>query len=217
MLSTPPPPFTPAEASTYYAARVPNLKQHRAPRWRGPCPIHKGKDSNFSVDPKTGLWYCHSVCGRGGDILELEDALIGGDFPTRKAEVFRLVGRVDSSLPRQNTSKNGKSSEPPPAKSGESTSTARGWHEVAHYPYVNRDGRLLFEVVRYRKPDGTKTFIQLRPSGDEAAGTTDPKRATGVPTGGIVVGLEAGIYLPDPETESRTGKPTWKLAVKQDI
>src|SRR5260370_36604571 len=85
--------FAPNEVSTYYTARVPHLKQGKA-EWRGACPIHKGDKDNFAVQAATGQWFCHSTCGRGGDILDLEDALVGGDFPTRKAEVFRLVGRI---------------------------------------------------------------------------------------------------------------------------
>jgi putative DNA primase/helicase len=85
---------------------------------------------------------------------------------------------------------------------------------MARYPYVDRDGSLLFEVVRYLKPDGTKTFIQVRPSGVEAAGTTDPERTGGVEAGGIVVGLDAGKYLPDPKAARATGKPTWKRAAE---
>lgn len=87
--------FTSREVSTYYATRVPRLNQRKAAEWRGACPIHHGKNENFAVDPATGRWFCHSTCGRGGDILELEAALTGGDFPTRKAEVFSLVGRIE--------------------------------------------------------------------------------------------------------------------------
>ena len=90
--------FSPGEVASFYAARVPRLKQRRAAEWRGPCPIHQGKDDNFAVDAETGRWYCHSQCGRGGDILELEAALTGGDFPTLKAEVFRLAGRTGPAL-----------------------------------------------------------------------------------------------------------------------
>ncbi len=84
---------------------------------------------------------------------------------------------------------------------------AGGWREIARYPYIDRDGSLLFEVVRYLKPDGTKTFIQVRPSGVEAAGTTDPERTGGVQAGGIVVGLEAGKYLPDTGRRAQPGRP----------
>jgi hypothetical protein len=62
---------------------------------------------------------------------------------------------------------------------------------------VDRDGNLLYEVVRYLRPDGKKTFVQVRPSGVEAAGTTDPELAGSVPPGAIVLGLGAGKYLRD--------------------
>jgi putative DNA primase/helicase len=204
--------FTSGEVSTYYAARVPHLKQRRAAEWRGACPIHHGKHENFAVDPATGRWFCHSTCGRGGDLLELEAALNGRDFPTRKAEVFRLVGRIEPEHRHNGTRTNGNSAGTAPTKTLKSTNTAGGWREVARYPYVDRDGSLLFEVVRYLKPDGTKTFIQVRPSGVEAAGTTDPERTGGVEAGGIVVGLDAGKYLPDDRAARATGKTTWKRA-----
>jgi hypothetical protein len=145
-------------------------------------------------------------------MLELEAALSGGDFPNRKAEVFRLVGRIGPEYRRHGTRTNGNSAGTPPTKTTISTNTAGGWREMARYPYVDRGGNLLFEVIRYLKQDVTKTFIQVRPSGVEAAGTTDPERTGGVEAGGIVVGLEEGKYLPDPKAARATGKPTWKRA-----
>jgi putative DNA primase/helicase len=207
--------FTAGEVSAYYAARVPHLKQQRGARWRGPCPIHHGKNHNFAVDPATGLWFCHSTCGRGGDILDLEEALNGGDFPTRKAEVFWLVGRIEPHHRHDGTHTKGNSARMPPTKPSKPPSTGK-WREIARYPYVDQGEQLLFEVVRYMKPDGTKTFIQVRPSGVEAAGTTDAKRTDGVPTGGIVVGLAAGKYLPDPRAQRTTAQPTWKRADDQE-
>ncbi len=130
--------FTSGEVSTYYAARVPHLKQRRAAEWRGACPIHQGKNDNFAVEPDTGRWFCHSTCGRGGDILELEAALTGGDFPNRKAEVFRLVGRIEPDYRRNGTRTNGNSAGTAPTKPTKPTSTAGGWREVARYPYVDR-------------------------------------------------------------------------------
>jgi putative DNA primase/helicase len=204
--------FTSGEVSTYYAARVPHLKQRRAAEWRGACPIHQGKNDAFAVEADTGRWFCHSTCGRGGDMLELEAALTGGDFPTRKAEVYRLVGRIEPDYRNNSTRTNGNSAGTAPTKTTKSTNTAGGWREMARYPYLDRDGSLLFEVVRYLKPNGTKTFIQVRPSGVEAAGTTDPERTGGVDAGGIVVGLDAGKYLPDDRAARATGKTTWKRA-----
>ena len=76
--------FTSGEVERYYAARVPQLNQRRAVEWRCACPIHHGTDDNFAVESTTGRWYCHSTCGRGGDILDLEECFSGGDFPEHR-------------------------------------------------------------------------------------------------------------------------------------
>ena len=157
--------FTPGEVAIFYAARVPDLEQRRAAKWRGPCPIHHGKKDSFEVRPHTGRWHCYSRCGRGGDMLDLEAELNGGDFPTRKAEVFRLVGRPEPMNGHHPTSMNLNPAGRAPTKPTEPTSPAGKWHEIVRYPYVDRDGRPLFEVVRYLKPDGDKAFKQCRPDG----------------------------------------------------
>jgi hypothetical protein len=54
MLNTTTIAFTPGEVASYYAARVPYLKQRRAAEWRGACLIHHGKNDNFAVEPDTG-------------------------------------------------------------------------------------------------------------------------------------------------------------------
>jgi CHC2 zinc finger len=85
--------FSRPEIEAYYAARVPKLRFRPAGESRGSCPIHSGEDDNFAVNLETGEWYCHSQCQRGGDIIELEMVLTQLDFPSCKAEVFRVVGR----------------------------------------------------------------------------------------------------------------------------
>ena len=40
-----------------------------------------------------------------------------------------------------------------------------GSREVERYPYHDRDGNVIFEVVRYMKPDREKTFRQCQPDG----------------------------------------------------
>ena len=97
-----------------------------------------------------------------------------------------------------------------PSKPTKPTGMATEWREIERYPYVDRDGNLLYEVVRYIKPDGTKAFIQERPSGVEAAGTE------ALPPGGIVVGLAADNYVPDPAAARRYGKPVWRRAEARD-
>ena len=82
-----------SEIAVYYSSRVPDLAQ-RGKRWRGRCPIHRGKGNNFSVDPDTGLWRCWSSCGRGGDIISLDMELTGAAWRGAVAEVEHIVGRV---------------------------------------------------------------------------------------------------------------------------
>jgi putative DNA primase/helicase len=135
---------TPEEVSAYYAERVPHLKQFQTDEWRGPCPIHHGKKDNFAVNPVSGVWFCHSECGHGGDILKLEKELSGSDFPTCKAKVLQLLSVAHPVLT-------------------EAGAPAEGLKEVERYPYQNVDGDVLFEVVRYEKPDGSKDFRQCRP------------------------------------------------------
>ena len=139
--------FTSTAVSTYYAARVPLLKQRGAPQWRGPCPIHKGKRDSFAVEASTGDWFCHSACGGGGDILELEMALVGGDFKTAKAEVFRIVGRLEAS-------------------SGPHDRGRIRPRIVATYDYTDESGALVDQVVRYDPKD----FRQRKPDGDGDGG-----------------------------------------------
>lgn len=128
--------FNASEVSVYYADRVPNLKQVRGREWRGPCPVHGGKDDNFAVNAETGQAFCHSQCGRGWDMLDLEQELSHSDFPTAKKEVFQLIGR------------------PEPSRFDLDI--------VAAYDYTDAQGDLLYQVVR-RSP---KRFGQRRPDGN---------------------------------------------------
>jgi hypothetical protein len=154
--------FTPAEVSTYYAARVPSLKL-QGKHSRGRCPVHNGKDDNFAVNLESGAAYCHSVCGRGWDMIGLEQAITGADFRTAKKAVFHLMGRVEPDPPRSR--KNGNPASPLPTKPTKPSAAAVNWREVERYPYVNRDEQLVFDVIRYVNADGSKAFRQCRPSG----------------------------------------------------
>ena len=84
--------FSPAEVARYYAARAPQLPQ-RGKRWRGYCLLHRGKHSNFSVNPETGCWYCFSGCGRGGSLIDFELELTGADFRAALGAIYAIVGR----------------------------------------------------------------------------------------------------------------------------
>jgi putative DNA primase/helicase len=154
--------LTPPEVSEYYRVRMPGLEQ-RGNEWRAGCPIHKGKDPNFSVNAETGLWMCHSQCGRGGSVYDLEMALSGSDFYDAAREVRRIVGRPD---PRP--------IEPEPeikwGLSGwqheylrrriEKVEAEHGWKHGATYPYFEADGRFAYVKVRFIDKQNDKTFRQ---------------------------------------------------------
>jgi hypothetical protein len=155
--------FSQAEVAAYYRARLPKLSQ-RGRELRGPCPIHKGKRGNFKVELATGKAYCHSRCRHGWDMIGLEMALTGVDFKTAKAEVFRWAGRIDPEYRHHGIRTNGSAVGAAPSKPTKLKGAV--WREIARYPYVDHDGSLLFDVIRYLKPDGDKGFSQCRPNGN---------------------------------------------------
>jgi DNA primase len=85
--------FTHAEIASYYAHRVPDLKQTSSGEWRGRCPIHQGERDSFAVKRKTGEWFCHSECIRGGSIIKLEAEITGVEFKSARKQVLRIIGR----------------------------------------------------------------------------------------------------------------------------
>jgi hypothetical protein len=123
--------FNSSEVASYYRTRFPDLKQ-AGPGWRGPCPVHQGDDANFAVNPENGLAYCHSQCGHGWNILQLEQELSGRPWKECHQEVNSIVGRPSRG----------------PAK----------LREVATHDYTDANGEFLFQVVRYEP----KTFRQRR-------------------------------------------------------
>jgi hypothetical protein len=124
-------PLNPTEIAAYYRERAPKVA-HTGAEWRGPCPIHDGTDDNFTVNPNTGMAYCHSQCGKGWSIMQLENAVSGKSWKECRRDINEIVGRQNHE----------------PAK----------WREVAHYDYTDAEGQMLFQVVRLEP----KTFRQRR-------------------------------------------------------
>jgi uncharacterized protein (DUF927 family) len=124
--------FTRGEIAAFYAARVPALKQTRGKEWRSPCPVHHGERDSFAVDVETGRAFCHSTCGKGWDMVGLQEELTGQPFERARAEILRVVGRS-----------NGRPS---------------GYQKVAEYSYTSSTGKTEFVIERRRLADGTKDF-----------------------------------------------------------
>jgi DNA primase len=126
--------FHELEVKTYVSSRLPDLKQAGG-EFRGPCPVHKGRDPNFSISSETGFASCHSQCGRGWDLISLEQELSGLDFGQAKDRVFDMIGRPRVPWEEQNVE--------------------------AIYDYTDEYGEVLYQVLRY----AGKEFKQRRANG----------------------------------------------------
>ena len=139
--------LTRAEVAEYYRLRVPGLRQTDSSEWRGQCPIHNGNGDNFAVESETGLWHCHSQCGRGGNVFRLEGELSGlSGFKEQKRAVYELIGRE---LPAERTAPR------------EKKIPKRG-RVVAEFVYQTAEGRSYIRVQRVELEDGEKEFPQCR-------------------------------------------------------
>lgn len=127
--------FSASDVARYYAVRAPQVQQRASKEWRGPCPLHDGDRDSFVIQSHTGMWFCHSACSQGGDIIAFEMRLNNSDFKTAKKDVFDLLGKTDEPLPKQQR----------PAKS-------KG-RIVATYDYADENGNLLFQTVRMEPKD----------------------------------------------------------------
>jgi DNA primase len=59
--------------------------------WRGACPFHGGKNPNFSVTPKLGVYHCF-VCHEKGDVFTFLSKKQGLDFTSAVKLVGERVG-----------------------------------------------------------------------------------------------------------------------------
>lgn len=52
------------------------IRGHQNGDWfRACCPIHEGRDANFTINVRTGFWTCFSNCGSGSFITLVRDVL----------------------------------------------------------------------------------------------------------------------------------------------
>jgi putative DNA primase/helicase len=129
--------LTSNEISAYYRARLPKLRQ-AGREWRGPCPVHHGKDDNFAINPINGTAFCHSKCGEGWDVIGLEMKLTDSDFRSALQSASDLIGRSLSI----------KGHRPPQARRSSAPDGRR--KIIATYDYVDEQGEFVSQVVRYR-------------------------------------------------------------------
>jgi RecA-family ATPase len=116
----------------------------------GPCPVCGDGVDRFSINPKKGKWFCRHCDKGGGDAIGLVRFLDGTDFPEA---VTSLIGGRSS---------NGNGSDKPQIKPDREPPSSTERKIVATYDYTDRDGALLYQVLRYDPKD----FSQRRPDGN---------------------------------------------------
>src|ERR1700730_14594912 len=86
------------------------------------CPFHEDRQASMSLHVEKAVWKCHAGCGAGG-ILEFEKRFSNCDAATAWANIASLCRVKNQSLFRQ--------------------------QPEATYQYVNEDGVVLFENLRF--------------------------------------------------------------------
>jgi putative DNA primase/helicase len=97
------------------------------------CPFHNDRSPSLTFNTEKGVWKCHAGCGEGG-LIDFEQKLNGGTRDEARARLAEIVG-------------------------AEHLFESLATKPVAVYPYVDAQGQLLFEKLRYEP----KRFVQRRP------------------------------------------------------
>ncbi|MBW1953773.1 MAG: hypothetical protein JRI66_11970 [Deltaproteobacteria bacterium] len=126
--------------------------------WLTWCPAHADERPSLSVSEDGGklLVYCHAGCPQEAIVAALKER---GLWPQ---------GEGGARGPGPKTSTSGKNGTSGARRQRPKTDTggAPPGELVAVYDYRGADGKLLFQVLRYRTSDGGKTFRQRRPDPD---------------------------------------------------
>jgi 5S rRNA maturation endonuclease (ribonuclease M5) len=135
--------LSPSQLKKYYLHHLGAPVEITATKISTICPFHSDSSPSMEINLSKGsTWLCHG-CGRKGRLVafEIEMATANGDdinsrtAYARVMDVLRHTGAID-------------------AATGQPQAT---------YPYEDKMGRLLYEVLRYQSTDGKKEFRQRRP------------------------------------------------------
>lgn len=144
--------------------------------WKGICPFHPDQNPSLSVDSEHGLWHCFG-CDLSGNAITWVQRVHG--LAPEEAVSWLLARAGIPDTPKQRPQRR---------------------EEVAHYDYVDDQGRLLYQVVRFEPKD----FRQRRPDG----------------SGGWawdLHGVDRVLYrLPDVLAAARSGGVVWVVEGEKD-
>lgn len=209
-------------SDTDFAALIEPVARHL---WGEPAKVTKhsirwGNNGSKAIDLQKGVWFDHEA-QEGGSVLDLVMREIACD----KAGAVEWLQSEGFIPPRENAHQPPHERHPSPSPSDDAPTEERQSAAkseatlvpVKGYHYTDRDGNVLYDVIRYnfRLPDGSfesdektgdlkKTFRQRRPNG----------------RGGHIWNLEGighTIYRhPDVEVAIAEGKPIWLVEGEKD-
>ena len=197
---------------------------------RALCPWHDDHDPSLSFYNAKGIGKCKChVCESGGSCIDLVMQLDHCDAPTaaqRINEAFNLhldLGSQGDTAPRaaapaaekvDRTSLPGMTVHTAAAKPvKEKPREIIDWdHPVAHYDYVDQDGKLVYQVIRLKTTDAEtgkvgKTFRQRRPDGSGWIRSVPPEAYDAAPI----------YHLPDALQAIREGRPLYIVEGEKDV
>ena len=129
--------FTFDQARKYFEYRLPDEKIRARDSVMARCPFHPDRTASLSIRLSEAVWNCHAGCG-GGGILDFERKMFpSGDLDSWWTEITRICGLDPNKRGQRNLGK-----------------------LVATYDYVDPNGKLLFQKLRYEP----KNFIQRAPA-----------------------------------------------------
>ncbi len=99
------------------------------------CPFHQDRAPSLTFNPDKGGAWRCHTCSVGGMLVDFEQKFSDCDRSQARENIAELIGLKSARKPE------------------------------ATYEYTDEDGRLLFQVLRYRRPDGKKEIRQRRPDG----------------------------------------------------
>lgn len=67
---------------------------------RGPCPLHPGADNPTAFVVSNNLWYCHSRCQEGGDVIKFIMRMENLSFRDALAKAAQLAGLEGNITPK---------------------------------------------------------------------------------------------------------------------
>ena len=124
--------FTPDQCARYFESRI-DARFTGKKQVMVHCCFHDDRTASLSINTEAGVWTCFTGCGSGG-ILDFEQKYSHCDRPT-------AIANVQEVLNVQNLFTSAYSKKPDSV-----------------YDYVDAEGKVVAQKLRYKNPEGKKYF-----------------------------------------------------------